>query len=49
MLTAEMLEVVCPNLHILKMPQATVYRLDVEQCKDIEALWSNARAMSSAS
>jgi len=48
MLTAEMLEAVCPNLHILKMPQATVYRLDAEQCRKIEALWANAGAMSSA-
>src|SRR5262249_36979458 len=48
MLTAEMLEAVCPNLHILRMPQATVYRLDVEQCKEIESLWANAGARSSA-
>jgi len=40
MLTAEMLEAVCPNLHILKMPQATVYRLDADQCQKIESLWA---------
>src|SRR5262249_53346580 len=40
MLTAEMLEAVCPNLRILKMPQATVYRLDAEQCQKIESLWA---------
>jgi hypothetical protein len=45
MLTAKMLEADCPNLHILKMPQGTVYRLDAEQCKKIEALWAK---MSSA-
>ncbi len=40
MLTAEMLESTCPNLHILRMPQGTVYRLDAEQCKKIEELWA---------
>jgi hypothetical protein len=40
MLTAEMLEAVCPNLHILKMPQATVYRLDADQCQKIESVWA---------
>jgi len=42
MLTAEILESVCPNLHILRMPmpQGTVYRLDAEQCEKIEVLWA---------
>jgi hypothetical protein len=38
MLTAEMLASVCPDLHILRMPQGTVYRLDAEQCEKIEGL-----------
>lgn len=44
LLTAEMLASVCPNLHILRMPQATVYRLDAEQCEKIEDLWARTRA-----
>ena len=48
MLTAEMLEAVCPNLHILRLPQATVYPLNADQCKKIEALWANPGAMPSA-
>jgi hypothetical protein len=38
MLTAEMLETACPDLTILRMPRATVYRLNAEQCQKIEAL-----------
>jgi hypothetical protein len=43
MLTAEMLASVCPNLHILRMPQGTVYRVDAEQCEKIEGLWARTR------
>ena len=41
MLTADMLTSACPNLHILRGPQATVYRLDAEQCRKIETLWAS--------
>ncbi len=43
MLTKEMLEAVCPNLLILRMPRLTVYRVDQEQCQRIEALWARTR------
>ena len=43
MLTAKMLEFARPDLHILRMPQGTVYRLDAEQCRKIEELWVSAR------
>jgi hypothetical protein len=43
MLTAEILDSVCPELGILRNPRRTVYRVDTEQCNKIEALWANAR------
>lgn len=43
MLTAEMLDTACPDLHILKMPQGTVYRLNADQCGKIESLWVSAK------
>jgi hypothetical protein len=43
MLTAEMLASDCPDLSILKMPQRTVFPVNAEQCKKIEALWARNR------
>jgi hypothetical protein len=44
MLTTEMLETACSDLTILRMPRATVYRLNTEQCDKIERLWASATA-----
>jgi hypothetical protein len=40
MLTAELLETINPRLNILKNPRGTVFRVDAEQHRQIEALWT---------
>jgi hypothetical protein len=44
MLTAEELERINPRLNVLKNPQGTVFRVNAEQERQIEALWESKRA-----
>ena len=44
MLTAEELERINPRLNVLKNPRSTVYRINAEQERQIEALWESKRA-----
>jgi hypothetical protein len=41
MLTAEELERITHRLNVLKNPRSTVFRIDPEQFRQIEALWKN--------
>jgi hypothetical protein len=48
MLTAEELESINPRLNVLKNPRSTVYRINAEQERQIEALWESQRGNSAA-
>ena len=43
MLTAEELEEISPRLNVLRNPRSTVFRVDEEQHRQIEAMWQKQK------